>query len=43
MMTPNTLVAEACFEMFNKQPAGYLYHVLPTFGASPLFVKNILR
>jgi hypothetical protein len=43
MVIPNTLAAEDCFEMFNKQPAGYLYHVLPTFGASPLFVKNILR
>jgi hypothetical protein len=42
MVLPNTSAAEAYFEMFNKQPAGYLYHVLPTFGASPLFVKNIL-
>jgi hypothetical protein len=42
MVIPNTSATEACFEMFNKQPAGYLYHVLPTFGASPLFVKNIL-
>jgi hypothetical protein len=43
MVIPNTSAAEACFEMFNKQPAGYQYHVLPTFGAFPLFVKNILR
>jgi hypothetical protein len=43
MGIPNTSAAEACFEIFNKQPAGYLYHVLPTFGASPLFVKSILR
>ncbi len=42
MVIPNTSAAEACFKMFNKQPAGYLYHALPTFGASPHFVKNIL-
>jgi hypothetical protein len=42
MVIPNTAVAEAGFEMFNKQPAGYLYHVIPTFGAPPLFVKTIL-
>jgi hypothetical protein len=42
MVIPNNSTAEACFEMFNKQPAGYSYHVLPTFGASPLFVKTIL-
>jgi hypothetical protein len=42
MEIPNTAAAEAGFEMFNKQLAGYLYHVLPTFGASPLFVKTIL-
>jgi hypothetical protein len=29
--------------MFNKQPAGYLYHVLPLFGATRLFFKNILH
>jgi hypothetical protein len=29
--------------MFNKQPAGYLYHVLPLFGATENFVKTILR
>ncbi len=29
MIIPNTSAAEICFEMFNKQPAGYLYHVLP--------------
>ena len=28
--------------MFNKQPAGYLYHVLPTFGALPTFIQEIL-
>jgi hypothetical protein len=43
MVIPNTLLAESCFEMFNKQPAGYLYHVLPTFGASDLFIKTLLR
>jgi hypothetical protein len=43
MVIPNTAAAEAGFEMFNKQPAGYLYHVLPTFGASPFFVKTILH
>ncbi len=43
MVIPNTSAAEAYFKMFNKQLAGYLYHVLPTIGASPLFVKNILR
>jgi hypothetical protein len=43
MAIPNTSATEACFEMFNKQPAGYLYHVLSTFGALPLFVKNILH
>jgi hypothetical protein len=42
MVIPNNSAAEAYFEMFNKQPAGYLYHVLPTFGASPLFMKTIL-
>jgi hypothetical protein len=43
MVIPNSSEAEACFEMFNKQPAGYLYHVLPLFGATRLFVKTILR
>ncbi len=43
MVIPNTLLADSCFEMFNKQPAGYLYHVLPTFGASDLFIKTLLR
>ncbi len=42
MVIPNTLLAECCFEMFNKQPAGYLYHVFPTFGASNLFIKTLL-
>jgi hypothetical protein len=42
MVIPNTSDAEACFEMFNKQPAGYLYHVLPTFGASLTFIQEIL-
>jgi hypothetical protein len=42
MVIPNTLLAECCFETFNKQPAGYLYHVLPTFGASDLFIKTLL-
>jgi hypothetical protein len=43
MGIPNTSLAESCFEMLNKQPAGYLYHVLPTFGASDLFIKTLLR
>ncbi len=43
MVIPNTLLAECGFEMFNKQPAGYLYHVLPKFGASELFIKSLLR
>jgi hypothetical protein len=42
MVIPNTLLAECCFETFIKQPAGYLYHVLPTFGASDLFIKTLL-
>ncbi len=42
MVIPNTSAAEERFEMFNKQSAGYLYHVLPTFGASSLFAKTIL-
>jgi hypothetical protein len=29
--------------MFNKQPAGYLYHVLPMFGATETFTKSLLR
>ena len=33
MVIPNTLLAECSFEMFNKQPAGYLYHILPKFVA----------
>jgi hypothetical protein len=43
MVIPNTSDAEACFEMFNKQPARYLYHVLPTFGALLTFIQEILR
>jgi hypothetical protein len=43
MVIPNTGKAEARFEMFNNQPAGYLYHVLPTFGATGTFIKSILR
>jgi hypothetical protein len=43
MVIPNSSKVEACFEMFNKQPVGYLYHVLPLFGAMRLFVKTILR
>ncbi len=43
MVIPNTADAEASFEMFNKQPAGYLYHVLPTFGALLTFIQEILR
>jgi hypothetical protein len=43
MVIPNTFDAEACFEMFNKQPAGYLYHVLPTIGALLTFIQEILR
>jgi hypothetical protein len=43
MVIPNTLAAEARFEMFNKQPAGYLYHVLPTFLVLSTFIQDILR
>jgi hypothetical protein len=43
MVTPNSGEAEAHFEMFNKQPTGYLYHVLPTFGATETFTKSLLR
>jgi hypothetical protein len=43
MVIPNTADAEARFEMFNKQPAGYLYHVLPNFGALLTFIQEILR
>jgi len=44
MIIPNTPLAQGSFEMFNKQPAGYLYHVLlPTFGASELFIKSLLH
>ncbi len=42
MVIPNSGEAEARFEMFNKQPAGYLYHVLPTFGATETFMKSLL-
>jgi hypothetical protein len=34
MVITNSSEAEACFEMFNIQPAGYLYHMLPLFGAT---------
>jgi hypothetical protein len=43
MVIPNTREVKTHSEMFNKQPAGYLYHVLPLFGATELFVKTILR
>ncbi len=43
MVIPNTSKAEVCSKMFNKQPAGYLYHVLPLFWATELFIKTILR
>jgi hypothetical protein len=42
MVIPNTSKAEARSKMFKKQPAGYLYHVLPLFGATELFIKTIL-
>jgi hypothetical protein len=42
MVIPNTSKAEAHFEMVNKQLAGYLYHVLPLFGATETFIKTIL-
>jgi hypothetical protein len=42
MIIPNTYAAEARFEMFNKQSAGYLYHVLPTFGGLSTFIQDIL-
>jgi hypothetical protein len=43
MAISDTFMAEACFEMFNKQAAGYLYHVLLTFGESLTFIQDILR
>ncbi len=43
MVIPNTSDAEARFEMFNKQPAGYMYHVLPTFGVPLTFIQEILH
>ncbi len=43
MVIPNSGEAEVQFEMFNKQPAGYLYHVLPTFGATETFIKSLLQ
>ncbi len=43
MVIPNSGKAEARLEMFNKQPAGYLYHVLPTFGATEAFTKSLLQ
>jgi hypothetical protein len=43
MIIPNTPLAESSFEIFNKQPAGYLYNVLPAFGASNSFIKSLLR
>ncbi len=32
---PNTPEVEARFEMFNKQPAIYLYHILQSFVGPP--------
>jgi hypothetical protein len=43
MVIPNPGEAEVQFEMFNKQPAGYLYHVLPMFGATETFIKSLLQ
>ncbi len=40
MVIPNTSEAEAHFEMVNKQLAGYLYHVLPLFGATETFINK---
>jgi hypothetical protein len=42
MVIPNTSKVESCFEMFNKQLAGCLYHLLPLFGVTENFVKTIL-
>jgi hypothetical protein len=42
MVIPNTSEAKVQSKMFNKQPAGYLYHVLPLFGATEFFIKTIL-
>jgi hypothetical protein len=42
IVIPNTPAVEERFEVLNKKPAGYLYHMLPKFGASSLFVKTIL-
>jgi hypothetical protein len=43
MVIPNSGKVEVRFEMFNKQPAGYLYHVLPTFRATETFTKSLLQ
>ena len=43
MVIPNNADAEARFEIFNKQPAGYLYNILPSFGALLTFIQEILR
>jgi hypothetical protein len=43
MVIPNSSEAEACFKMFNKQLAGYLYHVLLLFSAMGIFIQTILR
>jgi hypothetical protein len=42
MVIPNTSDAEARFEMLNKQPARYLYHVLPIFRVLLTFIQEIL-
>ncbi len=43
MVIPNTSKVEAHFKMVNKQLAGYLYHVLPLFGAAETFIETILQ
>jgi hypothetical protein len=43
MVIPNASKAEARFEMFNKQPAGYLHHVLPSFGALLTFIQDLFH
>ncbi len=39
---PNNSVAKDYFEMFDKQLAGHLFYGLPLFGASQLFVKQLV-
>jgi hypothetical protein len=42
MVISNTSKVESCFEMFNKQPTSYLYHVLPLFGATETILRRLM-